>query len=129
MFVLFSLIHRSRNTTGDGGTKIKGKKPTREQLFEGADCTLDVGHDACCKAPFPVVIVVVVVVGLSLLPPAFCRRVQMSSPALHTCSLKLASARRATEDRIPGVGLGGECQKKIKGKEMVSEFLWNLSRD
>lgn len=128
MFVLFSLIRRSRNTTGDGGTKRKGKKPTREQLFEGADCALDVGHDASCKVPFPVVIVVVVV-GLSLLPPAFCRRVQMSSPALHTCSLKLASARRATEDRILRVGLGGEGQKKIKGKEMVSEFLWNLSRD
>lgn len=64
------------------------------------------------KAPFPVVVVVVVVVVLSLLPFAFCCRVPMSSPALHTCSLWLASARRATEDRIPRLGLRAEGPKK-----------------
>lgn len=115
MFVLFSLIRRSRNTTGDRVTERKEKKK-----IPGSDClrertvpwTLDTIPTV--KSPFPVV-VVVVVVGLLLLPFAFRRRVPMLSPALHTCSLRLASARRATEDRIPRLGLGAEGPKKRNG--------------
>lgn len=92
------------------------KKTPQGGTVEGADCALDVGHDIYCKSPFPVVVVVVVVVGLSLLPFAFCRRVPMSSPARKTCSLKLASACRATEDWIHWLALGGWGSKEKKWK-------------